>query len=53
MGEGVGLLVIEELEYVLVCGVRFIVELVGYGISVDVYYMIVGLEDGSGVCWVM
>lgn len=53
MGEGVGFIVIELLEYVLVCGVMLLVELVGYGISVDVYYLIVGLEDGNGVCWVM
>lgn len=53
MGEGVGLLVIEMFEYVIVCGVEFLVYISGYGISVDVYYIIVGCEDGLGVAVVI
>ncbi|MGE8412235.1 MAG: beta-ketoacyl-ACP synthase II [Pseudomonas sp.] len=48
MGEGAGLLVIEELEHALARGARPIAELVGYGTSADAYHMTSGPEDGSG-----
>lgn len=48
MGEGAGLLVIEELEHALARGVTPIAELVGYGTSADAYHMTAGPEDGSG-----
>lgn len=41
MGEGVGIIVFEEFEYVLVCGVKIYGEIVGYGLIGDVYYIIV------------
>lgn len=49
MGEGVGILILEELEYVFSWGVRIYVEIVGYGMICDVYYMILLVFDGEGV----
>ncbi|MFJ2362664.1 beta-ketoacyl-ACP synthase II [Pseudomonas sp. NPDC087697] len=48
MGEGSGLLVIEELEHALARGAKPIAELVGYGTSADAYHMTAGPEDGDG-----
>ena len=48
MGEGAGLLVIEELEHALARGAKPIAELVGYGTSADAYHMTAGPEDGDG-----
>jgi 3-oxoacyl-[acyl-carrier-protein] synthase II len=48
MGEGAGLLVIEELQHALARGARPIAELVGYGTSADAYHMTSGPEDGDG-----
>jgi 3-oxoacyl-[acyl-carrier-protein] synthase II len=48
MGEGAGLLVIEELEHALARGAKPIAELVGYGTSADAYHMTAGPEDGQG-----
>ena len=48
MGEGAGILVIEELEHALARGAQPIAELVGYGTSADAYHMTAGPEDGDG-----
>lgn len=48
MGEGAGLLVIEEREHALARGANIIAELVGYGTSADAYHMTSGPEDGDG-----
>lgn len=48
MGEGAGILVIEELEHALARGAKPIVELVGYGTSADAYHLTSGPEDGNG-----
>ncbi len=48
MGEGAGVLVIEELQHALQRGATPIVELVGYGTSADAYHLTVGPEDGNG-----
>ncbi|WP_338525369.1 beta-ketoacyl-ACP synthase II [Pseudomonas batumici] len=48
MGEGAGLLVIEELEHALARGAKPLAELVGYGTSADAYHMTAGPEDGDG-----
>lgn len=48
MGEGAGLLVIEELQHALARGAKPIAELVGYGTSADAYHMTAGPEDGDG-----
>lgn len=53
MGEGVGIVVLEEYEYVKVCGVKIYVEVLGYGLLGDVYYIIVLSEDGEGGEWFM
>ncbi|PPC76786.1 beta-ketoacyl-[acyl-carrier-protein] synthase II [Pokkaliibacter plantistimulans] len=48
MGEGAGVLVIEELQHALQRGATPIVELVGYGTSADAYHLTAGPEDGNG-----
>jgi len=48
MGEGSGLLVIEEYEHAMARGAKPIAELVGYGTSSDAYHMTAGPEDGDG-----
>lgn len=48
MGEGAGIMVIEELEHALIRGAQPIVELVGYGTSADAYHITSGPEDGDG-----
>ncbi|MFB6420599.1 MULTISPECIES: beta-ketoacyl-ACP synthase II [Bradyrhizobium] len=48
MGEGAGILVIEDLEHALARGARPIAELVGYGTSADAHHITSSPEDGSG-----
>lgn len=52
-GDGAGIMVFEEYEYVKVCGVKIYVEVVGFGMLGDVYYMILLSEDGFGGVLVM
>lgn len=49
MLEGVGILILEEMFYVINRGVFIYVEVLGYGLLGDVYYMIVLRVDGQGV----
>lgn len=48
MGEGAGILVIEELEHALGRGASPIAEVVGYGTTADAYHVTSGPPDGEG-----
>jgi 3-oxoacyl-[acyl-carrier-protein] synthase II len=48
MGEGAGILVIEDLEHALGRGAAPIAEIVGYGTTADAYHMTSGPPDGDG-----
>jgi 3-oxoacyl-[acyl-carrier-protein] synthase II len=48
MGEGAGILVIEELSHALARGAKPIAELVGYGTTADAHHITSGLDDGDG-----
>jgi 3-oxoacyl-[acyl-carrier-protein] synthase II len=48
MGEGAGILVIEEFCHALARGAKPIPELVGYGTTADAHHVTSGPEDGNG-----
>jgi 3-oxoacyl-[acyl-carrier-protein] synthase II len=48
MGEGAGILVIEELEHALRRGAQPVAEIAGYGTTADAYHITSGPEDGDG-----
>ena len=53
LGEGAGIVVLEELSHAKKRGAKILAELVGYGATSDAYHITSPLEDGSGAAKAM
>jgi len=53
VGEGSGILILEELEFARARGARILGEVVGYGMSADAFHVTAPPDDGDGAYRVM